>query len=618
MAVTVRRDEIEGFRDVFSDLFCLGRELLHFDAWALVCREGGDWSPLEGSTAALWTQVRPGIPREAEGVDVLELSTPSGATSSHVLFVPVPPGKGRKLGFLLFGFRRPFELTPRMRRCAEEIALQAAVLLKEKRHRERLRAVYQLSERISRLRDEEELVAEAVEILRTVFQYGHVGVFLREGNWLVSHGGAYSEVFAQDKELFRPFERLPLDRGICGRVLRTGRSALVSDVRRDPDYVAAHPEVRSELAVPIVEGGEVLGVINLESADPAAFTAEDRELLESLGRQMGVALRELRYRRALEAREGFLRALNETTDYEGLLRYILERSLRLLAPKADAGSVITYDEERQVYRFRVAINRPLDKLARVEYDEEELLKVLRPDRPTLLSRSYQLAHPISKRPPIPLETPTPGSTISIPVVDPSQGRVVAFLNVNNMDEEGIFEPEDAATLWSFREEITAVVLRARNLEKIREMAFRDPLTGVYNRHYMDQLMEGMGGFARLALVLIDIDSFSEVNDRFGHLEGDRVLRGIAALLRDNVRGEDAVVRYGGDEFLIMMPNLGTREARTTAERLQDIVSRWDPGLGGVRLSLSFGIVIWDPRGGARFEEALRQADSLLYRQRRGS
>ncbi len=613
-----RRDGFRDLRDALSDLLSLGRELLRFDAWALVYREGGDWTPVDGGMPALWEQVRPRLPEGAERADVLALPVPSGGAFSHIMVVPVPPGRARTSGFLLFGYRRPFRLSPRTRRCAGAIARQAAALLKEKCHRDRLRAVYRLSERISRLRDEEELVAEAVKILRKVFQYGHVGVFLREGSWLVTHGGDYSEAFARDRELFRPFERLPLDRGICGRVLRTGRSALVPDVRRDPDYVAAHLEVRSELAVPIVEGGEALGVINLESAEPAAFTAEDRELLESLGRQMGVALRELRHRRALEVREGFLRALNETTDYEGLLRYILERSLRLLSPKANAGSVVTYDDERRSYRFRVAINRPLDKLARVEYGEEEILKVLHPDRPTLLTRSYQLAHPIAKRPPIPLGTPTPGSTISIPVVDPAQGRVVAFLNVNNMDEEGVFEPEDAATLWAFREEITAVVLRARNLEKIREMAFRDPLTGAYNRHYLERLMGDMGDFSRLALVLVDIDSFSEVNDRFGHLEGDRVLREIAALLRDNVRGEDAVVRYGGDEFLIMMPNVGKKEAQATAKRLQDLVSRWDPGLGGVHLSLSFGIAVWDPRGGARLEEAIGRADSLLYRQRRGS
>ncbi|NOX44977.1 MAG: diguanylate cyclase [Caldiserica bacterium] len=608
MAVT-GRDGLGCLREALSALVSLGRHLLGFDAWALIYREEGALSVLGDVPSALWEHVRTWLPEGSAREHVSALSVPPDTGFPYVVVAPIAAGETGSPGYLLFAYRRPRALTTRARSCAAALAHQAAVLLRERRHRERLRTVYRLSGKISRLRDEAELIAEAVEILRKAFRYGHVGVFLREGEWLVNRGGSYSEAFARDEELFRPFKRIPLDRGICGRVLRTGESALVPDVRRDPDYVAAHPLIRSELVVPIVEGGEVLGVINLESPEPAAFTDADRELLESLGRQIGVALRELRHRRELEAREGFLRALNETTDYGELLRYILERAIRLLAPKADAGSVIAYDEERRSYRLRAAVNRPLDVSTREEYREDEVLHVFHPDRPTLLTCPRRGVLPGLLGP------YAPGSTISIPVRDPVTGKAVAFLIVNSADGEEAFGPADAGALWAFREEITAVILRARNLERIREMAFRDPLTRVYNRHYLERLVEGLAGSARAALVLVDIDSFSEVNDRFGHLEGDRVLRGIARLA--SVRGEDAVVRYGGDEFLILMPNAGFEDARAVAERLRGAVARWDPGLAGLRLSISFGIAAWDPRRGT-LEEALARADRLLYRQRRRS
>ncbi len=107
-----------------------------------------------------------------------------------------------------------------------------------------------------------------------------------------------------------------------------------------------------------------------------------------------------------------------------------------------------------------------------------------------------------------------------------------------------------------------------------ELALSDPLTGLYNQRYLRRHLTGLmeGGQGRqLALLMIDVDHFKSVNDRFGHASGDRALRLIADSLRGNTRVFNSVARYGGEEFVIVMPGTGPIEAAAAAERLRSAV-----------------------------------------------
>jgi len=580
---------------------------LHFPPecaeWAEAIRSLLPWSPRERRRPPPVT--RPAAPWKG---------------ASEAAFFPLHHYARGTLGAMALGLPSSASLTEKATALAQSLADQASLLVVQALYRQRLQTVYALAEQLTQLKTEEEVIAAAVRILREAFRYGHVGLYLREGDELFSCGGDYSEPFAEYEEVFQPFKRLPLDKGICGRVFRTGKSALVPDVRRDPDYVGAHPSIRSELAVPIVAGDEVLGLINIESPEVGAFNREDQELLESLGRQLGIALSELRHRRDLVARESFLRALNETADFGELLRYLLERSLEVLYPKADVGGVLVYDAARGCYELRLVTEGSFEKRGGMEYPEDHVSAVLPPDRPTLLRSSDFFAEALWGGGALPPGGVLPRSAVVIPVRDPRADRAIAYLYVGTTREERPLTAEDADKLWAFHKEITAVVLRARDLEKIRDLAFRDPLTGVYNRHFLDHLVEEILSepderWFPLSLVIIDIDSFSEVNDRFGHLAGDRVLRELARILMRNVRATDVVVRYGGDEFLILMPSTPRDKAEVALGRLHRLVAGWNPGLEEVRLSISFGIAAWDPREGMGFEEAVEAADTSLYRQR---
>jgi diguanylate cyclase (GGDEF)-like protein len=154
-------------------------------------------------------------------------------------------------------------------------------------------------------------------------------------------------------------------------------------------------------------------------------------------------------------------------------------------------------------------------------------------------------------------------------------------------------------------------------ELIRLQSFTDPLTEVYNRRSLDEMAGRFISSARrrqtpLTFMLVDVDHFKQVNSKFGHLTGDVVLAEVASVLRSSVRGSDAVVRYGGDEFLVILPESTETHAETVCKRIRDHVARWNESgqLKDFELALSIGVAEW--RDGATLDETLDAADHKMY------
>ena len=156
-------------------------------------------------------------------------------------------------------------------------------------------------------------------------------------------------------------------------------------------------------------------------------------------------------------------------------------------------------------------------------------------------------------------------------------------------------------------------------ELVRLQSFTDPLTEIYNRRSLEDLANRYISHARrlkkpLTFMLIDVDRFKEVNTRFGHLTGDFVLAEIASLLRTSIRGSDAVIRYGGDEFVILT-DASAVEAQKVVERIHIYLNDWNKcaHLENCTISLSIGLAEWSD--GQTLEEALDRADQDMYRKK---
>ncbi len=201
----------------------------------------------------------------------------------------------------------------------------------------------------------------------------------------------------------------------------------------------------------------------------------------------------------------------------------------------------------------------------------------------------------------------------------SGNQLIGTLGVYHT-EPGFYAEDHARLLERVCEQAAAVVHNAVLFEQTQEESLTDPLTGLPNtRSLIQHLSRELGRAERLdtevSLIIMDLDGFKHINDSHGHRVGDRALQEVAHVLRGTIRNYDACVRYGGDEFIVVLPGCGREEADTKRVELQNAVRRVvlevEPGRL-LPLSMSAGIAVY-PHDGDTYEALLSSADRRMYR-----
>ncbi len=195
------------------------------------------------------------------------------------------------------------------------------------------------------------------------------------------------------------------------------------------------------------------------------------------------------------------------------------------------------------------------------------------------------------------------------------------------DAPGTFTPREMARIRALAAQTAATLANVLSHQNIYNQAVTDGLTGLYNRRYVQStLVEERRRAQRyghpLSVVMLDVDCFKSYNDTYGHVQGDVLLKKMAAILRESVRDVDVVGRYGGEEFIIVMPETPSRDAYQTAERLRLAVARTvfpgfahDPELA-VYKTISLGVATF-PDDTNDTHALVNLADGALYRAKHG-
>jgi diguanylate cyclase (GGDEF)-like protein len=156
-------------------------------------------------------------------------------------------------------------------------------------------------------------------------------------------------------------------------------------------------------------------------------------------------------------------------------------------------------------------------------------------------------------------------------------------------------------------------------ERLQEMSVRDPLTGLYNRRYMQETLEreikrALRDSKPIGIIMLDVDHFKSVNDTHGHDAGDLVLKTLARFLGNSLRGEDVACRFGGEEFVLIMPGLCLKDSEAKAEKMRREIENTlrvqylDKSLS---ITVSIGVAAF-PEHGGRADPLITKVDAALY------
>ncbi|MGA1790701.1 MAG: diguanylate cyclase [bacterium] len=212
-----------------------------------------------------------------------------------------------------------------------------------------------------------------------------------------------------------------------------------------------------------------------------------------------------------------------------------------------------------------------------------------------------------------------GSYLGLPLI--GQGsKVIGVLNVYKQNVEA-FSESDLGFYATIAEHVAIAIENARLYQRTQELSHRDDLTGLFNRRYFfdvahKEIKRAQRYGRKVSMIMLDIDHFKRFNDRYGHLEGDSALKQVAGILNSLARHADVVARYGGDEFLMLLPETDKIGGRILAERIRKRLSCFTFKIGNISegngtLTVTIGLGTY-PQDALYCDELTEYADMALY------
>ena len=553
--------------------------------------------------------------------------------------------RGQLVGCLaLYGRERSVRLSPGELRLAQLFADQATAALQRARAARALRERiddYAFLARVSRALVSRLDVdyASILALLREQFGYHYLSIFALEGE---------QQTLALKAQLGYSSDgigRAPsaVGQGIVGVVAQSGAMAYVPDVTRDSRYVAGAGDIRSLLAFPLTFGDQVLGALSVESPQADGFSSRDRRVVAAFADQCAIALSNAKqystatdrlaaldaakaelekYSKHLERRHDELKLINSvsaaasgTLDLERLLQTAVRSIAKGLHVERVAVDILSDDQTRLEIAAEYRTDGvPVTVGAKLPVRRRSALADVIFERRAFASDDLAndpLMH--DYRDWIGERRLQSGAFLPLVV----EGRVIGMLAVNATSARRAFAPEELSVFETVANQIAIGIRNARLYGRAKDRANEDSLTGLSNHRYLQERLDHEIARAEraghpLAIVLLDLNNFKSFNDNFGHQAGDEVLRFVANAVTSCLRTTDIAGRYGGDEFLVILPQADDGGARLLLSRLRrKVEQRNDSGFPPVPIEMSAGIAIY-PREGDNKADLVAAADRAMY------
>ena len=471
---------------------------------------------------------------------------------------------------------------------------------------QKIAILYDASQAILSTFDLDEVLRQILAIVRDYFHLQNASVFLldKEAQELVVKS---SIGWGPGREN----THIPVGKGLNGAAAREKRPIYAPDVSEDPRYLCGWGKTRSELCIPLMLCEEVIGVLDCQSESPDHFDGETIDLLTLFSTQASIAVRNARLYSSERKRAQQLEVMNTIAQQMTVVMEIPELLAKVCALTRQAFNVdhvaVMLKEEHDLvlraHHGNLTLAVPPDA-ARPSYQgwwgaalNSEKTVV---NNDVRLGSSDILFHETRSR-------------MCIPLI--SFGQKLGVLALSSA-APGAFQDGDRKSLESVADMCATAIQNARHVERVRQLAYIDGLTGIFNRRFFElrigEEIERAKRFSTgMAVIMIDIDHFKRLNDEFGHLLGDEVLRQVSSIFSQHLRKIDVLCRYGGEEFVIMLSQTDAEVAMKVAQKLRNLVAEWQfPGVPRP-VYISAGVSAF-PENGTERDQLVKAADNALY------
>jgi diguanylate cyclase (GGDEF)-like protein/putative nucleotidyltransferase with HDIG domain len=527
--------------------------------------------------------------------------------------------KERSYGVLVVGSRQLRSFRPGELRLMLAIGNQVSVALENRllqkaaeRHHEELKILHHIGDALGSIFDPKKQVQILEQELKAWL--GPVKLLLA---FPESPGGQLEALYAPD-EGAAPDEskgKLVVD-GLSDYVLRTRAPLMIArdflNTARRLGIASIDPRIRTWCGVPINFSDGSMGVLAVADFEcESALDERDFQLLQVCAGEAAVAFENARLFQTEQRRARHLALLNE----------LGRKAAAVLDPRELLSIVCT--------QVRAAFAYDLVRVEAVDGERSELVVEAQEGyRSTILGRRFELGEGLSgicaRKGEAVISNDVENderyapihhgvrSALSLPLK--YRDETLGVLSIESLKSQS-FSQQDVLTLGTLADQVGVALHNAQAYQEAQEQAITDGLTGLKTHRYFMEALEAEWRRAPrsrrpFSLIMMDLDGFKRVNDRQGHLEGDKVLTAVAQALGARSRQSNLVARYGGDEFAILLPDCTTDQAVGMAERLRAKLAA-DPYLASHRVTASFGIATF-PLHGATPDDVLRVADCGMY------